>query len=265
MDQDQSQVRPLVAARNVSLKVPTLTPASRQLLANPTRIFADLYMSRTRRDIVTVLDRVSFELLPGQRLGLIGPNGAGKSTLLRVVAGIYEPTSGSLEVNGSTKGLFDISLGMHQQATGLENIYLRGLQMGLSIREIRALIPSVIEFSELGNDIEKPLATYSAGMRLRLAVSVSTMIEPDILLLDEWLGTGDLAFNAKIRSRMMGLVEASKGLLLATHNAALMKALCTHALVLAKGNVLFSGKIDDALAYYQEFVSAAQAQASPKT
>ncbi|MCB1934248.1 MAG: ATP-binding cassette domain-containing protein, partial [Candidatus Accumulibacter sp.] len=116
--------------------------------------------------------------MPGERLGLIGANGAGKSTLLRVLAGIYTPSAGRLTVNGTAKGLFDISLGMHPEATGLENIYMRGLQMGLGLKQIRALIPEVLEFSELGEHIEKPLATYSTGMRLRLAIAVSTMIEP---------------------------------------------------------------------------------------
>lgn len=240
-------LQPLIECKAVSLQVPVIAAAQRNLMANPLRIFSDLYVARSRRHFVTVLDRVSFNLLPGQRLGLIGPNGAGKSTLLRVLAGIYEPTEGTLRIRGSAKGLFDISLGMHREATGVENIYIRGLQMGLPLHKIRDLIPSVMEFCELGKDIEKPLGTFSAGMRLRLAVAVSTMIEPDILLLDEWLGTGDAAFNAKIKVRMMKLVEKSKGLVIATHNTNLMQTLCTHGLVLNKGHPVFFGEVGEAL------------------
>ncbi|MEP3437295.1 MAG: hypothetical protein ABJN75_11005, partial [Hoeflea sp.] len=156
-------------------------------------------------------------------------------------------------------------IALHPEATGLENIYLRGLQMGLRLKEIRALIPTVLDFSELKDDIEKPLATYSTGMRLRLAVAVSTMIEPDILLLDEWIGAGDAAFNAKVKERMMSLVEGSRGLVLATHNTGLMKSLCTHGMVLEKGRSIFIGPVDDALAFYREKVAKAQQSQPPRS
>lgn len=240
----------LIEAKAVTLHVPVIKPHERSLLANPTRLLTDFYLSRSKRSYSTLLDRVSFILMPGERLGLIGANGAGKSTLLRVLAGIYVPSAGNLMVNGIAKGLFDISLGMHPEATGLENIYMRGLQLGLGLKQIRELIPQVLEFSELSDHIEKPLGTYSTGMRLRLAIAVSTMIEPDILLLDEWIGAGDAKFNAKVRARMISLVEGSRGLVLATHNAALMKSLCTHGLVLEGGKAAFLGPVDDALAFY---------------
>jgi len=243
--------QPLIEASNITLKVPVFRPDDRQLLGNPTRFLTDLYFSRTRRGIATLLDDISFTLSPGMRLGVIGANGAGKSTLLRVLAGIYAPTSGRLTVNGTAKGLFDISLGMNQEATGLENIYLRGLQMGLKLREIKTLVPEIVGFAELEDDIEKPFNTYSTGMRLRLAVSISTMIEPDILLLDEWIGAGDARFRDKVKARMDALVEHSRGLIMATHNASLMKSLCTHGLVLSKGRMLFFGNLDEALACYQ--------------
>ena len=242
----------LIQASNLSLHVPVIKPAERSLLANPLNFIRDLYLARTRRSISTLLDRISFTLGPGERLGLIGPNGAGKSTLLRLLAGIYHPSSGELVINGTARGLFDISLGMHPEATGLENIYLRGLQMGLSLQKIQTLIPEVLAFSELSDEMDKPLAIYSTGMRLRLAVAVSTMIEPDILLLDEWIGTGDAHFNQKVKKRLTSLIEHSHGLVLATHNANLMKSLCTHGLVLAKGKVQFYGTVDDALAFYSE-------------
>jgi ABC-type polysaccharide/polyol phosphate transport system ATPase subunit len=204
-----------------------------------------------------ILDKVSFQLGRGERLGVIGANGAGKSTLLRVIAGIYAPSSGRVTVDGTAEGLFDISLGMHPEATGLENIYLRGLQMGLSLKTIRACVEEVIEFSELQESIERPLNTYSTGMRLRLAVALSTMIAPDLLLLDEWIGAGDAHFRDKVKKRMDAFVEKSGALIIATHNAALMKSLCTHGLVLDKGKMLFFGSVDDALSRYRALASPA--------
>lgn len=242
----------LVSARGLGLQVPTITPNDQNLLTHPWRLVTDLYRFNTKRSISPLLDDITFTLQRGDRLGLIGPNGAGKSTLLRVLAGIYTPTSGALKVNGNAMGLFDISLGMHAEATGLENIYLRGLQMGLRLHEIRALIPEVLAFSELEDAIGRPINTYSTGMRLRLAVSISTMIKPDILLLDEWIGVGDARFRVKVKERMMSLVEGSRGLVLATHNVALMKSLCTHGLVLERGRTAFMGEINEALEFYNE-------------
>lgn len=241
----------LVQARDVALDVPMMTSSERSLLKNPMRLFTDLYLSRGRRGVATLLDGISFTLLSGQRLGLIGENGAGKSTLLRLLAGIYLPSRGALEVNGVAKGLFDISLGMHSEASGLQNIYMRGLQMGMSLREIRAIAPEIVEFSELQDAIDKPIGIYSSGMRIRLAIAISTIIAPpDILLLDEWIGAADARFNAKVRARMMRLIEGSRGLVLATHNAVLMKSLCTHGLVIEKGRIAYFGPIADALQFY---------------
>lgn len=183
-------------------------------------------------------------------------NGAGKSTLLRVLAGIYQPSSGRLVVSGSAKGLFDVSLGVIPEATGLENIYMRGLQMGLSMKQIKELVPEIVEFSELQEAINNPLNSFSAGMRIRLAFSISTMIEPDILLLDEWIGAGDANFRAKVKSRMEKLVEKSRELVLATHNTGLMKGLCTHGMVLDKGKMVYSGKLVDALEFYNTEILA---------
>ena len=256
MKTDSPTVLPLIEAKNLVLQVPIFRPDDRQLLSNPSRFLTDLYFVRTRRGTVTILNDISFTLKPGQRLGVIGANGAGKSTLLRLLAGIYQPTDGQLTVNGSAKGLFDISLGMNAEATGLENIYMRGLQMGLKLRQIKQLVPEIVGFAELEEAIENPLNTYSSGMRMRLAFSVSTMVEPDILLLDEWIGAGDAHFRQKIKTRMQGLVESSRGLVLATHNVSLMKGLCTHGLVLRKSKMLFCGDLDEALDVYKNDIHA---------
>ena len=245
----------LIEADNVSLSVPVFQPADRQLLVNPLKFISDLYFSRTTRGISYLLDSISLKLARGERLGVVGANGAGKSTLLRLMAGIYKPTTGKLVTRGSVKGLFDISLGLNQEATGLENIYVRGLQMGFELAEIREMVPSILEFSGLADAIEKPLNSFSTGMRLRLAVAVSTMRTPDVLLLDEWIGTGDAHFRDKVHSRMDQMVQNSRGLVLATHNVDLMRTLCDRGVVLDRGRIVFSGELNEVLKYYQEEIT----------
>lgn len=242
----------LIEAKNLSLQVPVFLPNERQLLKNPLGFLTDLYFARQSRQIVPILNNINFTLKRGERLGLIGHNGAGKSTLLRVLARIYYPTDGTLTVNGNAKGLFDIAMGMNQDATGLENIYLRGLQMGLTLNDIKDLIPEIVDFADLEDQIDNPFYTYSSGMKMRLSFSISTIVEPDILLLDEWVGAGDANFRDKVKERMNSLIEKSRGLVLATHTAGLMKSLCTHGIVLQEGDVMYLGPVDDALKFYEE-------------
>ncbi|MDN2566091.1 ABC transporter ATP-binding protein [Aquibium sp. A9E412] len=253
--------RPLIEATHLRLDVPVLQTHERQLRANPLLFIRDLYLAKGRRRLDTLVEDVSFTLSPGERLGLIGRNGAGKSTLLLLLAGIYKPSGGRLVVNGSTRGLFNITFGMLPQATGLENIYLRGLQMGLSLAEIRARVPEIVAFAELEDAMDKPFSTYSSGMRMRLAFAISTAVEPDILLLDEWIGAGDQGFLDKVRGRMEQLVSESRGLVLASHNMALMRRLCTTGMVLDGGRVAFLGPIEEALAHYRTPAAAAGAAA----
>src|SRR5262249_11458187 len=151
--------------------------------------------------IVQALDNVSIGIEHGARLGIVGPNGAGKTTLLRVLAGIYEPTAGSASIEGRVVPLFDVALGMDPESTGFENIKLRGLFLGMTPQQIRARTEEIAEFTELGSFLDMPLRTYSAGMQARLAFAVSTCIEPEILLLDEGIGTGDAAFIEKAKKR----------------------------------------------------------------
>jgi lipopolysaccharide transport system ATP-binding protein len=150
-----------------------LNPASRRPSATRSVLLLTSTLGQTRRGLATLLDGISLELHPGDRLGVIGANGAGKSTFLRLLAGIYAPTTEVINVNGTVCGLFDVTLGMNQEATGLENIYIRGLQIGLTLPMVREKISDVLAFSELGDAVEKPLNTYSTGMRLRLAVGLS--------------------------------------------------------------------------------------------
>jgi len=242
----------LIEARNIGLAVPVIKPQERSILANPASLLTDFYWNSSSRHPHLLLQDVSFTLRSGEKLAIIGPNGAGKSTLLRLIAGIYRPSSGSLRVNCMPRGLFDIALGFVGEATGLENIYLRGLEMGLTVARIRELIPQIMEFSELGEQIDKPLVSFSTGMRLRLAVAISLAEQPDVMLLDEWIGSGDASFQGKVADRMNELVAGSRGLILASHSESLLKTVCTHGLVLSKGKVAFIGTLDEALENYRQ-------------
>ncbi len=240
----------LIRARELCFSVPVVLPRERSLLKNPFGLIADLYVSREQRKIVSLLSGINFELATGDRLALIGHNGAGKTTLLRMLGGIYGPTSGTLETNCVPQGFFDISLGFSPIATGLENIYLRGLQIGLSLKQLRGQIREIVAFSGLENHIDKPLGTFSVGMRLRLALAISLTIQPDVLLLDEWIGSGDVNFREKIAERMDKLLEHSRALILASHNENLLKKICTSAIVLANGRIEFAGGVEQALDFY---------------
>jgi len=190
-----------------------------------------------RHRFVTALDGVSFELEAGDRLGLVGANGAGKTTLLKVLYGIYEPTAGNLEIKGKVDALFNISIGFRQEATGRRNILLRGLINGWTEDQIAARTEEIIEFSELGDFIDMPFRSYSQGMAARLAFAIATTMEPEILLMDEWIGAGDAAFQVKAKRRMNELAEKAGIIVLASHSEELLKKTCNKRLELERGRV----------------------------
>jgi len=156
------------------------------------------------------LNNISLNLQSGDRLALVGLNGSGKSTLLRVMAGIYTPQSGSVSINGSTASLFNLGIGMKMDMSGRRNIILQGMTYGYSEKEMVELTPKIIEFSELADVIDAPISTYSQGMAMRLSFSVATAIQPDILLLDEWVGAGDRVFREKAQQKLLSLVEEAR-------------------------------------------------------
>jgi ABC-2 type transport system ATP-binding protein len=200
--------------------------------------------------VVEALDNVSFEIEHGDRVALIGHNGAGKTTLLRVLAGIYEPVSGSIHVEGRVTPMFDIGLGIDVESTGYENMILRGLYLGLTKAEIAERMQEVVDFTELGGFLEFPVRTYSAGMQTRLAFGMATCIDPEILLLDEGIGAGDAAFLEKANARLSAFVDKAGILVLASHSEDLVRAMCTKAIVMTHGRIAFSGGVDEALAFY---------------
>jgi len=207
----------------------------------------------------TALNSLSFSLTAGERLGLLGRNGAGKSTLLRALAGVYPPTHGKLEVRGSVAAVFNISLGFVPEATGYENIFLRGAMLGLPFDELREMVPDIVAFSGLGDWMHEPIQRYSSGMALRLAFAITTSVESEILLLDEWLGAGDADFIARAKARMSERVERSRILVLATHNVRLMREQCDTGLVLSGGEEQFHGPIEEAIEHYASLSTPAHA------
>ena len=189
------------------------------------------------RSEIPVFLNLSLEVRDGARLAIIGPNGAGKTTLLKLIAGILPPTGGSIRVDGVVSPLLNLRLGMERELTGIENIWLRGAYMGKTHTEIEERLPQIVDFADLGEFIDLPLDTYSAGMVARLAFSIATSFEPEILIMDESIGAGDKQFGLKAAERLRQFVDHSNILLLATHNERLMKDMCSSALNLKTGEI----------------------------
>jgi len=200
--------------------------------------------------VVQALRNLTFSIEAGERVALVGHNGAGKSTLLRALAGVYAPTAGTTLVDGTIGSLIDVSLGINPEATGRENIYIRGRLLGFTKKQIQEKFEKIVEFSELGNFIDMPVRTYSSGMHLRLAFSVSTEVRPEILLMDEWLSVGDESFRAKSERRLAELVEATKILVIATHTRQLVEASCNRVIWLEHGQIKMDGPVAEIAPLY---------------
>lgn len=203
---------------------------------------------------VRALDDVTLHLESGDRLALVGHNGSGKSTLLRVLAGVYHPDAGTVAASTSVSGIFNMSLGMRQEATGYRNLVLKGLMAGRTRAEVDALVPEIAEFTGLGPYLGMPLHTYSQGMAMRLAFAATTALSNDILVMDEWIGAGDASFQEKIIERTNEFVERSRILVVASHSAALLRRIANRAAWLEHGRIRMVGGIHEVLDEYEESV-----------
>ena len=232
----------LIELSNVTLTYPPATRGIRKLFSKQAK------NSHALKDVTFVLPK-------GQSLALIGLNGSGKSSLLRVLARIYHPDSGVVKVNGRTAALFNLGIGMRMDLTGRSNIMLMGMVSGFSRKMMLELTPGIIEFSELADVIDNPIHTYSQGMAMRLSFATATAINPEILLLDEWIGAGDSIFRQKAEKRLDGMVRKANGFVLASHNTAIVKRYCQKAIWLHEGECKLIGNVDYVIDEFNQFTS----------
>ena len=211
---------------------------------------------------VRALSDVNIDIHYGTVLGIIGSNGAGKSSLMRVISGIVPPTQGRVEVYGSVSTLLALGVGFNPAMTGRDNVYLGGLAAGMTREEIDTNFQAIAEFSELGEAIDAPMRTYSSGMYARLAFSVAAVVEPDILIIDEALSTGDAKFKEKSLNRIKELRTADRALILVSHALATIEDICNEVVWLNHGKLMARGKPTEVIAAYREFVDARKSASS---
>lgn len=249
-----------IVLRGVSLDLPIYDVKGQSLKKRVMRMGRRNRIAEDNEGVVVVraIDGLDLDLRSGDRLGLIGHNGAGKSTLLRVLAGIYPPTAGTLEIIGKTVPLLDISLGMDDQSTGRQNIRLRGLLLGMSHDEIKRKTDEIAAFTGLDDYLDLPLRTYSSGMRVRLAFAISTAVDADILLLDEVLGVGDASFQDKAAKRLEELHKRAEIVVLAIHSSDTIRKSCNKVLWLERGRLKMFGPVDEVVEVYDRVMNPAQ-------
>src|SRR6476659_3778327 len=218
----------LIKLENVTLEFPVRAAKSdrRRSSSQDNPVGGQLSSGQAGQLVVRALDQMSLTLGPGDRLALLGHNGAGKSTLLRVMAKLYAPTHGRVTIQGRVAPLLNLSFGLDMDSTGYDNLFMRGLFLGMSKGELKTKADIIAEFSDLGDVLDLPMRTYSSGMRARLAFAVSTHVETDILLLDEVVATGDARFLTKANEKLEGFARESKLLVLASHSNTVLRTLC---------------------------------------
>ncbi|RPE79600.1 ABC transporter ATP-binding protein [Vulcaniibacterium tengchongense] len=241
----------------VTLDLPIYEVQSRSLKRQMVRLGRRNAIAEDNDGVVVVraLNDISVRLESGDRIGLIGHNGAGKSTLLRTMAGIYSPTHGVIHREGKVVPLLDISLGMDDNSTGLQNIKLRGLLLGMSEAEIREKQQQIADFCELGDYLDLPIRTYSSGMRVRLAFAISTAVDAEILLLDEVMGVGDASFMHKAERRLADLHERSEIVVLAMHSNHEIRKVCNKVIWMDNGSIRMFGPTEEVVSAYERFVA----------
>tara|TARA_B100000683_G_scaffold239600_1_gene246212 strand:+ start:43 stop:747 length:705 start_codon:yes stop_codon:yes gene_type:complete len=193
---------------------------------------------------------ISLEVNQGEVLGIIGRNGSGKSTLLKMMAGVFPPDSGTIATRGSVSLLAGVGVGFHKELTGRENAYLYGALMGRTTEQIDGLIEEIQSFAELDHHFDRPIRTYSSGMKSRLGISVATAFKPDLLLIDEVLGVGDASFRKKSEKRVKDMISESGTVVIVSHSLGMLKTICDRIIVLDSGSVLHEGDVESGLEIY---------------
>ncbi|PNI00927.1 ABC transporter ATP-binding protein [Vibrio diazotrophicus] len=215
---------------------------------------------RQRHNLKWVMQDVSFEIEPGQAVGIIGINGAGKSTLLKMITGTTQPTTGSIEMTGRVAALLELGMGFHPDFTGRENVYMAGQLLGLKADQITKLMPDIEAFAEIGDYIEQPVRVYSSGMQMRLAFSVATAVRPDILIIDEALSVGDAHFQHKSFDRIREFRKLGTTLLIVSHDKQAIQSICDSAILLNAGRIEMQGEPESVMDYYNALLSNNQNQ-----
>lgn len=241
-----------IELQNISVEFPIYDVNARSFKKNFLHLATGGRVSQDAKKhiIVSALNKLSIRFAHGDRVGLIGHNGAGKSTLLRLLSGIYEPSSGNLIIEGHVSPMLDLMQGMQTELTGYENIYLRGIILGLTKEQIKAQVDQIAELTGLGDYLAMPIRTYSSGMTVRLAFAISSSLNPDILLIDEIFGAGDAEFMEKAKKKMITLLTQSSIVVMANHGDEILKEFCTKGLVLDSGVIKYFGPIEAALQFY---------------
>ncbi|MBA4741441.1 MAG: ABC transporter ATP-binding protein [Azoarcus sp.] len=206
-------------------------------------------------DKTWVLRDISFQVAPGEAVGIIGVNGAGKSTLLKIITGTTQPTSGSVHVAGRVAALLELGMGFHPDFTGRQNAFMAGQLLGLSVEEIAACMPEIEAFAEIGDYIDRPVRTYSSGMQMRLAFSVATAVRPDVLIVDEALSVGDAYFQHKSFNKIREFRDHGTTLLIVSHDRSAIQSLCSRAILLEDGFVIRDGSPEEIMDFYNALIA----------
>jgi len=226
---------PHINVTNVTVDLPIYGAHNMNLKG---RVANFLARRETEVEIIRALNDISFSINDGERVGIVGPNGSGKTTLLRVMAGILKPTQGNVEIQGTVVSMIDQGLGMDPQCTGLENIFRRGIFLNQSTQQMQDRLDEIVDFSGLGDRIRHPLYTYSSGMRARLAFSIATSVEPEILIIDEGIGAADEEFSERAAGRLDSFLQNAGILILASHSHQLLDSWCTKKIRIESGQIL---------------------------
>jgi lipopolysaccharide transport system ATP-binding protein len=243
-----------MSSSSIVIRLESITQRFRVIQERPDtlrELFSKFFRHPSSYHDFDAVKNVSFEVPKGQMLGLIGRNGSGKSTLLKIIAGVYRPTAGRVTVKGSLAPLIELGAGFHHELTGRENILLNGLLMGYSKREMQEREQRIIDFAEIGDFIDSPVKQYSSGMYTRLAFSVATEIDPEILLIDEILAVGDAPFQEKCFERLRNFRKAGKTILFVSHSMAQVAEQCDRALLIDHGSIMADGDPNEVIEVYK--------------